>query len=373
MSSLPFTFSEPCTLGIELELQVVNPPGYDLSQSASTLIAAAAGCLNVGEIKHDLTESMLELTTGVCHNLNQAVTQLSALQQAVLTAAQQHHLQLCGGGAHPFHAWQRQDLSNNAHFRDLQNTYGYLVQQATVFGQHVHVGCSSGENAIYLLHGLSRYVPHCIALSASSPWLQDTDTQFDSSRLTLFSAFPDSGHAPWAASWSEFEGLFRRLCSTHMLSSLRDMHWDIRPRPDLGSVEIRVMDTPLTLHHAVNIAGFIQSLACWLLAERPFKYQERDYLLYNFNRFQACRYGLQGTLTDVHSGKQNTLSEDIARLLDRIQPYGDKLHAGWALDEIYAWNKQGDNEAQRMRKTLAAGDSLTDLVRQHCELWASPL
>lgn len=190
--------------------------------------------------------------------------------------------------------------------------FGYLILQATVFGQHVHVGCRTGDDAIYLLHGLSRFVPHFIALAAASPYMQGTDTKFASSRLNIFSGFPDNGQMPWVNSWQEFEGLFRRLSSTSMIDSIKDLHWDIRPSPHFGTVEVRVMDTPLTLGHAINIAGLIQATSHWLLTTRPYKHQERDFLLYRFNRFQACRYGLEGILTDVHTGEHKTVAEDIA-------------------------------------------------------------
>ena len=131
------------------------------------------------------------------------------------------------------------------------------------------------------------------------------------------------------------------------------------------------MDTPLTLTHAVNTAGFIQALACWLLTERPFKHQERDYLLYKFNRFQACRYGLQGVLTDVHSGEQCTIADDMSRLLERLTPYADKLDATSALDDIGVMLKGGKSEAQNMRDFIADGGSLTGLVQKHAEIWAA--
>lgn len=268
-----FHRSDPFTLGIELELQVVNPPGYDLSQDASTLIADVQHELTVGEAKHDITESMLEIATGVCRDISHAQIQLSAIQQAVQRAALRHHLQICGGGSHPFHAWQRQQISDNPRYVKTVEHFGYLAQQATVFGQHVHVGCQSGDDAIYLLHGLSRFVPHFIALNAASPWFDSTDSRFACSRLNRFSSYPDNGPMPWVADWQGFRRLFRQLSYTSMIDSMKDLHWDIRPSPQFGTVEVRVMDTPLTLAQAIHIAGFIQTLACWLLTERPFKHQ----------------------------------------------------------------------------------------------------
>ena len=144
-----FHVSEPFTLGIELEMQVVNPPGYDLSQDSSMLIDAVKNKITAGEVKHDITESMLELATDVCRDINQAAGQFSAMQKVVLQAATDHHLEICGGGTHPFQKWQRQEVCDNERYQRTLENFGYLIQQATVFGQHVHVGCASGDDAIY--------------------------------------------------------------------------------------------------------------------------------------------------------------------------------------------------------------------------------
>ena len=179
------------------------------------------------KVKQD--ESMLELATDVCRDINQAAGQFSAMQKVVLQAATDHHLEICGGGTHPFQKWQRQEVCDNERYQRTLENFGYLIQQATVFGQHVHVGCASGDDAIYLLHGLSRFVPHFIALSAASPYMQGTDTRFASSRPNIFSAFPDNGPMPWVSNWQQFEALFRCLSYTTMIDSIKDLHWDIRP------------------------------------------------------------------------------------------------------------------------------------------------
>ena len=154
-----FHVSEPFTLGIELEMQVVNPPGYDLSQDSSMLIDAVKNEITAGEVKHDITESMLELATDVCRDINQAAGQFSAMQKVVLQAAADHHLEICGGDTHPFQKWQRQEVCDNERYQRTRENFGYLIQQATVFGQHVHVGCASGDDAFICCtacHGLCR-------------------------------------------------------------------------------------------------------------------------------------------------------------------------------------------------------------------------
>lgn len=131
------------------------------------------------------------------------------------------------------------------------------------------------------------------------------------------------------------------------------------------------MDTPLTITQAVNIAGFIQIIACWLLTERPFKHQPEDYLLYPFNRYQACRYGLDGINTDVNGGEQRTFREEILRLADKLAPSAHKLNAGSALEAIVRQAKQARSEPQQMREFVANGGSLIGLVQKHCEIWTA--
>ena len=201
--------------------------------------------------------------------------------------------------------------------------------------------------------------------------MQAADTRFACARLNIFSGFPDNGPMPWVSNWQEFTGLFRRLAYTSMIDSIKDLHWDIRPSPHFGTVEVRVMDTPLTLAQAINVAGFIQTLACWLLTERPFKHHPDDYLLYPFNRYQACRYGLEGITTDVHSGEQRQLREEILQLIPRLMPYAERLNAASALAAIGRQLQQETSEARQMREFVAAGGSLIGLVQKHCEIWAA--
>lgn len=369
-----FTASMPFTLGIELELQVVNPPACDLSQESSSLIAACRGRVpeGKGEVKHDITESMLEISTGVCRHLSEAHEQLQALSTLACASANERGLAICGGGTHPFVKWQRQQVCDNPRYARHLERFAYLVQQATVFGQHVHIGCANGDDAVWLMHELGRYVPHFIALSASSPWLQGADTGFSSSRLNMFCAFPDNGHAPFSRNWREFSALYQRLESTGMVEGMKDLHWDIRPSPTFGTVEVRVMDTPLMLTRALNIAGYIQALACWLLSERPFRPTDEDYLLYTWNRFQASRYGLEGTITAVDS-PQCSIGDDILATLPRLQNCARQCGAAGALAAIGEQVVNADSDALRIRRFMGQSTTLSELVREHCRLWEASI
>jgi carboxylate-amine ligase len=240
--------------------------------------------------------------------------------------------------------------------------YGYLAKQFTVFGQHVHIGCKSGDEALFLLHALNRYIPHFIALSSSSPFLQGSDTRFHSARLNSVFAFPLSGRAPFLLEWAAFErDYFRRMENTGIVRSMKDFYWDLRPKPEYGTIELRVCDTPLTVERAAALACYLQALCAHLLDGNEPPPLEDDYLVYNYNRFQACRFGLDGTLVHPQTHDTISLREDILATLRRLEPYAKALGSEAALEHIYRETAQG-SDAQLLREAHAAAGSTEGIV-----------
>jgi carboxylate-amine ligase len=214
---------------------------------------------------------------------------------------------------------------------------------------------------------MARYVPHVIALSASSPYVQGTDTGFHSARLNSVFAFPLSGRAPFVLTWSGFGDYFGKMVRTGVVQSMKDFYWDIRPKPEFGTIEVRVMDTPLTIERAAGIAAYLQCLARWLLMERPFQPHEDDYLPYTYNRFQACRFGLDGTLVDVHGSDAVSIRAAIARTLDVIGPHAFDLKALDGLATIRAAIEPGSTtDADWLRGVQHKEHFLPEMVRQQC-------
>ena len=223
------------------------------------------------------------------------------------------NIAVVGGGTHPFQQWHERRIYDKPRFRELSELYGYLSKQFTIFGQHVHIGCPDADAALLMLHRMSRYIPHFIALSASSPFVQGQDTQFDSARLNSVFAFPLSGRAPFTLTLGGVRASTSpSMTRTGVVKSMKDFYWDIRPKPEFGTIEIRVFDTPLTVERAAALAGYVQSLAAWFLQEQPFMPTEDDYLVYTYNRFQACRFGLDAVYVDPASGEHMPLRDHIA-------------------------------------------------------------
>jgi carboxylate-amine ligase len=374
MSLERFADSRSLTLGVELELQIVNRHDYDLSPSAKDLLRLMARHKIPGNVTPEMTESMIELCTGVCDGYADVLAQLTQTRDALVDCAARLNVGLCGGGTHPFQDWSQRRIFDKPRFNELSALYGYLSKQFTIFGQHVHVGCPGPDQALVLLHGLSRFIPHLIALSASSPFIQGTDTAFDSARLNSVFAFPLSGRAPFVSRWDDFLVYFEKMARTGVVKSMKDFYWDIRPKPEYGTIEVRVLDTPLTIEKAAALAGLIQCLARWLRVERPFVLAEDDYLPYTFNRFQACRFGLEGTFVDPTTGEHRRLRDDIEATLQALEIHAMELQAEGALTFIRAELAGTGNDATWLRQLQQREHLLPEVVRQQCRRWdgASP-
>ncbi len=370
MSLGNFAESQALSMGVELELQIVNLHDFDLSPGSSDLLRLVGKRKLPGLVTPEITDSMIELCTGVCTSHAEVLSQLTEIRDALVHCAAQLNLGLSGGGTHPFQQWSERRIYDTPRFHRVAELYGYLSKQFTIFGQHVHIGCPGPDQALVLLHGLSRFIPHLIALSASSPFVQGTDTGFHSARLNSVFAFPLSGRAPFVLTWEEFQLYFDKMARTGVVKSMKDFYWDIRPKPEYGTIEVRVLDTPLTIEKAAAMAGLVQSLARWISMEQPFEPAEDDYLPYTFNRFQACRFGLDGTFVDPKTGEHRTLREDIYTTLAALAPHAAALQAEEALSLIRGELVGLGNDATWIRGVAEREQLLPEVVRQQCRRWA---
>lgn len=367
--ALVFKPSASLSVGVELELQILNSRDYNLARAAEDLLAMLAKHNCPGEVKPEITESMIEINTSVHQGHESLSRELIAIRDAVTAAAQRLNLRIAGGGSHPFHVWNDRRIYPTERFKRLLEVYGYLAKQFTIFGQHVHIGCPDGDAAIYLTHAFARYVPHFIALSASSPYQQGEDTAYQSSRLNNVAAFPLHGQMPFVKTWREFAEYFGKMQRYGVVESMKDFYWDVRPKPEFGTVEIRVFDTPLTVARAAQLAAYAQSLARYLLAERPHALSHDVYTLYNHNRFQACRYGLAGTLIDAHSGRPAGLREEVLETLQQVASYAVALGNITAIESLAANVREGESDADWLRRAQREHQSLNIVARLQSELW----
>ena len=353
-----FKTSPSLTLGVELELQLVSLSDFDLVNASPDMLELLGRRAFPGHVVPEITESMIEVSTDVHTGHDGLLAQLRQIRDMLVAAGDTLNVGICGGGTHPFQEWSERKIFSRPRFREVSSLYGYLAKQFTIFGQHVHIGCRSGDEAMFLLHSLNRYVPHFIALSASSPYVQRHDTLFDSARLNSVFAFPLSGRAPFMLSWRQFEqDYFARMERTGVVKSMKDFYWDIRPKPEYGTIELRVCDTPLSVDRAAALACYLQALCRSLLERSEAAPAEDDYLVYNYNRFQACRFGLDGTLVHPKSYEAVPLRDDILATLQRVAPHAQACGATAALEHLRLTAQQGSDAAFLRRQREEAGSS----------------
>ena len=364
MSLEPFEKSAALSLGVELEMQLVNTHDYDLAPYAEDMLRLMSKIPLPGAVVPEMTSSMIEVSTGVCHTSSEVLGQLSQLRDALVRSADKLNIAIVGGGTHPFQQWHERRIYDKPRFRELSELYGYLSKQFTIFGQHVHIGCPNADIALLTLHRMSRYIPHFIALSASSPYVQGQDTAFDSARLNSVFAFPLSGRAPFALTWDEFTVYFNKMARTGVVKSMKDFYWDIRPKPEFGTIEIRVFDTPLTIERAAALAAFVQSLGAWFMNDQPFMPAEDDYLVYTYNRFQACRFGLDAVYVDPATGGHMPLREHILLTMDQLARHADSLDASASIDLLRRSVERGNNDARWLRERQSEERLLAEVIRQ---------
>lgn len=362
MSLEPFKVSQSLSLGVELELQLVNLSDFDLMASSPDMLDYLARTPFPGAVVPEVTESMIEVATDVQTGHPGLIDQLTRIRDALVRAGERLNIGVCGGGTHPFQQWTERRIYPKERFRKVSQLYGYLTKQFTIFGQHIHIGCRSGDEALYLLHALNRYVAHFIALSASSPFVQGYDTLFNSARLNSVFAFPLSGRAPFLLRWDDFaRDYFAKMETTGVIRSMKDFYWDIRPKPEYGTIELRVCDTPLTVARAAALACYLQLLCRSLLDRADPLPVEDDYLVYNYNRFQACRFGLEGVVVHPKTYVQVPLREDIAATVDSLQSLAAAQGAVPALDHIRAVVAH-DNDAGFLRQEFSGRGTVEGMV-----------
>lgn len=347
MEQIPFISSAPNTLGIELELQLIDPRTFDLTAASDDLLAQMADHAIADRVKPEITRSMIELNSSVHEHPMGLLAEMREMRNALCEAADTVGVAIAGGGAHPFMRWQERSISDTPRFQYLAEMYGYLARQFTVFGQHIHLGVRTGDEAIALTRQLSAYVPHFIALSASSPYYEGVDTLFSCCRLNAVNSFPLAGHMPPDVSdWYRFEAHLAQLRTFGLAESIKDLYWDIRPKPEFGTVEIRVCDTPLTVDRACQIAAFAQALAVLLIRDpQP---EGGAWLAYRSNHFQACRFGLQGSYV-TPDGQRLRLIDHLRGVFGRLMPVAEELGTADMLGSLRDDALKSGNDARWLR------------------------
>jgi carboxylate-amine ligase len=361
-----FNASPRASVGVEVELELVDEDSRELTARSSELLAV----LGRGHLdgvhpraKHELLESTIEIITGVCADVPQARADLEETLAEVQSVAREAGVRLMCSGTHPFSRWSDQQITPNPRYLHLVDEVQWPARRLQIFGIHVHVGVRSGERAIAMMNALCGYIPYLLALSASSPYWMGEDTGLASCRSKVFESLPTAGVPLPIKDWAEFEQFMTTLIAAKAITSIREVWWDIRPHPDFGTVELRICDGVPTLREVAMLAAVSQCLVQSMddACERGEALVEPAPWVVRQNKWRAARYGIDAEVIVDDQGALRPAREGIAELVETLTPVAQRLgcepELQWALEVA----DRGPSY-QRQRAVVAGGGTLVDVV-----------
>ncbi|QXJ22129.1 glutamate--cysteine ligase [Actinomadura graeca] len=364
--AIDFNPSNGATLGIEWELQLVDVETRHLRQDAREVLAALpvlAEGTGIPKIRHELMESTVEVVTDICHTVGEAKDDLSATLASLRSAAADRDLTLACTGTHPISDWRDAVMAPMGRYAQLIEQMQWLARRIQTFGVHVHVGITDGAKAIPIVNALSAYLPHFLALTASSPFWSGSDTGLASCRAVVFGQLPTAGPPHSLDDWAAFEDYMDTLLRAGTIRSIKEVWWDIRPHPDFGTIEIRMFDGIPTLREVGMATALCQSLVTLFDQQldrgytlpRPAAWVVRD------NKWRATRYGLDAIVITDDTGNTAPLRDDLYELIRELEPVSDRL--GCAEELKVAWEVlEHGAPYERQRAIRAEGGTLENIV-----------
>jgi len=356
------------TVGVEEEMMIVDAESFDLVNAIEWLLEAAGGPdaeRTDGEVKPELMESVLEIATTPCADVPAASDQLREMRRQVREIAAKRGLSIGSAGTHPFARWEEQRIVARPRYRDLISALRFVARQELIFGMHVHIGIDGPEKAIYVANGMRVHVAVLQALSANSPFWRGDQTGLLSTRTPIFRAFPRVGMPPAYADWEDYERQVEFMVASGVMEDYTYLWYDVRPHPNLGTVEIRCCDSQTRVEHTVALTALIQAMVKELVEhfESGMPLSEYPWQMLDENRWLAARHGLDAELVDLPSSERVGAKALTRRLLQRLTPHAQDLGGEDALDGIRDLLERG-NGATRQIVVYEANHQLNEVVAE---------
>jgi glutamate---cysteine ligase / carboxylate-amine ligase len=303
-----------------------------------------------GEIKPELMESVLEISTEPCDSPGEAGEQLHALRRQVIQTASGKGMAIAAAGTHPFAMWEDQRIVARPRYRDLISALRFVARQELIFGVHVHVGIDDPDKAIHVANGMRVHVPILLALSANSPFWRADATGLASTRTPIFRAFPRVGIPPTYKDWDDYAKRIEFMINARVIEDYTYLWHDVRPHPNFGTVEVRVMDSQTRIEHTVGLAALVQALVKELSEhfDAHKKLSRYPFEMLDENKWLAARHGLEGELVDLPSFERIGTRALARRLLDRMREHSQDLGSTDELAAVEDLLERGNGAARQI-------------------------
>lgn len=322
---LTFNSSKPNTLGVEIELQIIDPETKELASASPQIIEKANGDPH---IKQELFQSVVEINTDICSDIDQVRKDLTFRVAGLQKIVSDCGFELAGASTHPFSSWKDQIPYPDPRYQELLDNIQYLIRRMLTFGLHVHVGVDSPEKAIYINNSMIGYLPLLFALTTSGPYWTGSDSGLASLRPKIFETLPNAGLPSYLHCWHEYKRIIMLLEKAQSIKSIKEIWWDVRPHPTFGTIEVRTCDVLPTIDETVAVTALIQAL----IARFSNRYDNNEemilfpYMIVKENRWRAIRHGIDAELIDFR-GDRVPVKTIIQDLLEDLADTASSLNS----------------------------------------------
>lgn len=362
--TIPFQASAGPTLGVEMELQIVDLQTGKLVPRGPELVAFCEANPETGLVlKPELVQATIEINTGICKDVSEVESDLGRQLKLLVELARLQGIGITSAGTHPFALWKERQYTQTERYKALIEKHVWLARRMQIYGLHVHVGMPDGEVAIQVINQLTQYAPLLLALSANSPFWEGDDTGLDSCRTKVFENLSTAGLPFRFESWGAYESLVEILLKTDSIQSQRAIWWDIRPHSDFGTIEVRVCDAPRTLTEVCSLAALVQCLSVHFqrLLARGEEIRLVHSAIIRENKWRACRWGLDGGLIDPMTLEVVPTRTLIEQTVAEMLPLAEELGCLQYLQGIKTILEEG-NGATRQRRIFQETQSFQAVV-----------
>ena len=347
------------TIGVEEEYLLVDKKTRALAEVPKAMMTACQDVLGE-QVSPEFLQCQIEIGTGICQTAGDAMKDLSHLRRTIRDLAAEHGLAPIAASCHPMADWKDQSHTEKDRYDQLKRDLGGVGRRMLICGMHVHVGLNDNALRADLMGQLSYFLPHLLAMSASSPFWQGEDTGLASYRLSVFDNLPRTGLPPAVDSWESYQRSVDTLVDLGVIEDSSKIWWDLRPSDAFPTLETRICDVSPRLSHTVGLAALVQCLTrmLWRLKQKNQRWRKYDMFLVQENRWRAQRYGTTDGLIDFGRDAIVPFDQLFDEILDLIEEDAGILQCGSELDALRDIVANGTSSArQRAVYRATEGDT----------------
>ncbi|HIX80139.1 MAG TPA: glutamate--cysteine ligase [Candidatus Corynebacterium faecipullorum] len=322
-----FARSPEPTLGVEWEVALVDPVTWDLVPRGAELIDRVHVAHPDIHLEKEFLQNTVELVTGVCRTVPEAMGDLETSLSAVREAAESMDVRLWASGGHPFTDFRKNPVSAKGSYSEIINRTQYWGQQMLLWGTHVHVGISHEERVWPIINALMTKYPHLLAISACSPGWEGLDTGYASNRTMLYQQLPTAGMPYQFENWEQWKSYMRDQAISGVINHTGSMHFDVRPASKWGTVEVRISDAASNLRELSAIVALTHCLVVHY--DRMIDAGEKLPTLQPWhvaeNKWRGARYGMDALVITSRETDERWIKDELADLLVELAPLSEEL------------------------------------------------